>query len=328
MNIIAALTTEVAAINTLKNAPNKALWGGVYQTGCHFLVWLHGGVRLAVMADERGAETYPLGEAFIANDEMLVKLRAYKEELDTPPAGAAKAAALAAAIITYCREKSLCLDGIVAELEAGQPLDAERAKRLTTYCDQVQCLTLGGLVDQVWELRNEMHEASLPDEDGRRRFDPIDDKTGTMGNSQPNVTQHAFFKAMRAGDALEVGHIIHERLLSGPIEGDFIPARPASMRLYSADELRSMMAFNPADWAHGPATVVTESAPCAGFSKPMMPLSQYKQMIGRVFRTGTFEFAYGADAFASAARAAEAGHPVHLGKNPGEKWKVTVEPRQ
>ena len=69
-----------------------------------------------------------------------------------------QAAALAADIIAYCQANALTLGGIVSELEAGELLDEERAKRLTTYCDQVQCLTLGGLVDKVWELRTAMHE--------------------------------------------------------------------------------------------------------------------------------------------------------------------------
>lgn len=60
---------------------------------------------------------------------------------------------LAAKIVSYCRDHALGLNGLAAELEAGQPLDAVRAEALTHYCDQVQCLTLGGLVDQVWVLR-------------------------------------------------------------------------------------------------------------------------------------------------------------------------------
>lgn len=71
----------------------------------------------------------------------------------------AKATALAARIVSYCCDNALGLDGIEVELSAGELLDAERAKRLTTYCDQVKCLTLGGLVDEVWELRNEYAEA-------------------------------------------------------------------------------------------------------------------------------------------------------------------------
>ena len=72
----------------------------------------------------------------------------------------AKAADLAKRIVGYCRDKALSLGGLVEELEAGEPLDSERAKRLTTYCDQVQCLTLGGLVDEVWALRADYHAAA------------------------------------------------------------------------------------------------------------------------------------------------------------------------
>ncbi|QNJ57387.1 hypothetical protein Dolphis_81 [Pseudomonas phage Dolphis] len=64
-------------------------------------------------------------------------------------------AALAAQIIDYCKANALSLNGIVAELEAGQPLDAERLEHLTTYCD-VQCLTLGGLLDKACELHDAM----------------------------------------------------------------------------------------------------------------------------------------------------------------------------
>lgn len=72
----------------------------------------------------------------------------------------AKAADLAKRIVSYCQKRSLTLGGIVDELDAGKPLDADRARRLTTYCDQVQCLSLGGLVDEVWTLRNDFSYAA------------------------------------------------------------------------------------------------------------------------------------------------------------------------
>lgn len=64
---------------------------------------------------------------------------------------------IAARIVAYCEDHALTLGGLVDELKQGLPLDEERARRLTSYCDQVQCLTLGGLVDEVWELRNFLH---------------------------------------------------------------------------------------------------------------------------------------------------------------------------
>lgn len=66
-----------------------------------------------------------------------------------------KALELATRIATYCHTNALTLGGIVVELDNGAVVDPAMAKRITTYCDQVQCLTLGGLVDEVWALRNE-----------------------------------------------------------------------------------------------------------------------------------------------------------------------------
>jgi len=57
------------------------------------------------------------------------------------------------------------------------------------------------------------------------------------------------------------------------VEGDYIPAAPVKI---TADEMRSLMAFDPADWAHGPSAPmqwVTVSAPCTGHSKPQRPSS-------------------------------------------------------
>ncbi|QNJ57386.1 hypothetical protein Dolphis_80 [Pseudomonas phage Dolphis] len=79
--------------------------------------------------------------------------------------------------------------------------------------------------------------------------------------------------------------------------------------------LSDLKDFDPSAWVHAPIV------------PPKASLSLHLQQVGRIIRIGTFEHEKGSDAFASAARAAEAGHPVHLGKNPGEKWKVTVEPR-
>lgn len=68
---------------------------------------------------------------------------------------AEQAATTADQIIAYCQANALTLGGIVAELEAGELLDEERAERLATYCD-AKCLTLGGLLDQVRELHKAM----------------------------------------------------------------------------------------------------------------------------------------------------------------------------
>ncbi len=56
-------------------------------------------------------------------------------------------------------------------------------------------------------------------------------------------------------------------------------------------------------------------------------LHLYQQQIGRITRPGTSEFENATEAFRCAELAAHNGHPVKLGKNPGELWKVTVEPR-
>lgn len=81
-----------------------------------------------------------------------------------------KAADLKARVIAYCDERALQLGGLVARLKAGEALDEANAKELTTYCDQKQCLTLGGLVDEVWQLRVDYHNdaeayASCPEDD-------------------------------------------------------------------------------------------------------------------------------------------------------------------
>lgn len=54
-------------------------------------------------------------------------------------------ATLAQRIVSYCRANALSLGGMVDELEAGAPLDAER---LAAYCAD-KCLTLSGLVAEA-----------------------------------------------------------------------------------------------------------------------------------------------------------------------------------
>lgn len=56
-------------------------------------------------------------------------------------------------------------------------------------------------------------------------------------------------------------------------------------------------------------------------------ISLYHQQIGRICRVGTFEFKNCTEAFRSAELAAHQGHPVRLGKNPNEPWRVIVEAR-
>ena len=275
MNIIAALTAEVDAINTLKCAQKRPLFGGRWQVGCRFLVWIpNKGVRLAVIANDRGEEAYPLGDEFVSNEAMLEKLRAYKDELSLPTATRA-------------------LEGM---------------KRL-------------GIISDLEDLSIAL---------GGEQFKVIDVKVTEGGEASGNAKQLALYKAQRVnGDGIAGPDFVGLTPDGCAVEGDYIPAARVK---FTADQLRNMMSFfhvpNRADsWVHSPSAPVdwiTTSAPCAGHS---MPLSQYKQQIGRIIRIGTFECEDGTQAFKSAALAAEAGHPVHLGKNPGEKWKVTVEPR-
>lgn len=118
----------------------------------------------------------------------------------------------------------------------------------------------------------------------------LEDLVTTLGGEQVKVVD---MTVRHGGDAVAVGNAIHEKLLgrfhmartnggscAGPditgitpdgrvIEGDFIPAPRTKL---TAAQLRSLMAFDPADWARGhnaPMQWVTVSAPCAGHSKQM-----------------------------------------------------------
>lgn len=65
----------------------------------------------------------------------------------------ARATDLAVRIVGYCHAKALTLGGLVTELGADEPLDAERASRLVSYCD-ANFLDLGGMVENVRLLFN------------------------------------------------------------------------------------------------------------------------------------------------------------------------------
>lgn len=73
----------------------------------------------------------------------------------------AQARSLATRIAAYCEAQSLTLGGLAARIKQAGTFTPESAQELTTYCDQVQCLTLGGLVDEVWALRNAFHDAPM-----------------------------------------------------------------------------------------------------------------------------------------------------------------------
>lgn len=76
---------------------------------------------------------------------------------------------LAARVAAYCQEHTLELGGLAARLAAGEALTDDVARELCHYCDTVRCLTLGGLVDEVWALRQafwDLHKPAPSPEDG------------------------------------------------------------------------------------------------------------------------------------------------------------------
>lgn len=62
-----------------------------------------------------------------------------------------EATALSAEIVSYCKERSLSLDGMALDLENGAPLDADMCDAISAYC-ATKSLTLGGLLPKVEAL--------------------------------------------------------------------------------------------------------------------------------------------------------------------------------
>lgn len=97
---------------------------------------------------------------------------------------------------------------------------------------------------------------------------------------------------------IEVGNAIHEAFETGQIDTSL----PLELRSYQRKAIEDL-------------------------ARPSESPSLYFQQVGRITRAGTSEFQSCAEAFRCAELAAHNGQPVKLGKNPGEPWKVTVEPR-